>query len=87
MQVLSEDFLLNLASSIEKKVDQTLRMIEKKYAIRSRYLKKKNACIYADINPRTLDKWLAKGLEISKIDGCYRIDTKDIDRFIKKYRI
>lgn len=87
MQVLSEDFSIELASSIEIKVEQTLRDIEKKYAIRSRYLSKKNACIYADIDPKTLDKWLAKGLEISKIDRCYRIDTKHIDEFIEKYKV
>lgn len=87
MQVLSEQFLNVLTYDINQKIEHTLRSIEKQYAIRSRFLSKKNACIYANIAPTTLEKWLAKGLTVSKIDGCYRIDTKDIDEFIKNHQI
>jgi hypothetical protein len=69
------------------KVDSPLRLIEKQYAIRSRFVSKKNACIYANIAPSTLEKWCVKGLPVSKIDGCYRIDTRDIDRFIKQHQL
>lgn len=83
MQILSDQFLENMMNDITTKVDRSLRSIEKKYAIRARYVSKKNACIYANIAPTTLEKWLAKGLAISKIDGCYRIDVQNIDKFIK----
>lgn len=87
MKVLSNEFLDAMMGDVTDKVDQSLQRIEKHYAVRSRHLKKKNACIYADISGQTLEKWLAKGLPVSKIDGCFRIDTKDIDEFIERHRI
>ena len=74
-------------NDITSKVDRSLRLIENQYAVRSRFVSKKNACIYANIAPTTLEKWLAKGLPVSKIDGCYRIDTRDIDKFIKNHQL
>lgn len=87
MQMLSDQFLENMMNNLTSKIDQSLRSIEKQYAIRARYVSKKNACIYANIAPTTLDKWLAKGLAISKIDGCYRIDIQDIDKFIEENKL
>lgn len=87
MDILSKEFLDNIENSITSDIGRVLKVIEKNYAVRSRYLSKKNACKYANIDPKTLDKWLAKGLQISKIDGCFRIDVQHIDDFIAKYRL
>lgn len=87
MQILSDQFIENMMNEITTKVDRSLRSIEKQYAIRARYVSKKNACIYANIASTTLEKWLSKGLPISKIDGCYRIDVKDIDDFIEEHKL
>lgn len=87
MNVFSSEFLSNLEDAILTKIGKLLSRIEKQYAIRSRYVSKKHACIYADIDPKTLDKWFAKGLPVSKIDGCFRVDILQIDEFIEKHRI
>ena len=87
MEILSESFHREIVKTINENLNTSLKKIEREYAIRSRYLSKTNACKYANIDPKTLDKWLAKGLPISKIDGCYRIDTLDIDSFLVKHRI
>ena len=87
MNILSNQFLELIREDISVKVDKTLKSIERNYAVKSRYLNKKNACIYADISPATLDKWLAKGLPITKVDGCFRIDTQEIDKFMIKNRM
>ncbi|MGO3652054.1 hypothetical protein [Vagococcus sp.] len=63
-------------------VDKNLKSIEKNYAVKSRYLNKKNACIYVDISEPTSEKWLVKGLPITKIDGTFRIDMQEIDKFM-----
>lgn len=85
MQVLSDDFLERMMDEVTSKTEKTLREIEKKYAIRSKYLSKTNACIYADISAPTLDNWLAMGLPIAKIGGVFRISTEDLDSFIEKH--
>ena len=87
MQVLSDNFMNKIMDRILIMVDKTLKSIEKNYAVKSRYLNKKNACLYADITPPTLDKWLAKGLPITKIDGTFRIDTQEIDKFMIENRM
>ena len=87
MQVLSDNFMNKIMDKILTMVDKTLKSIEKNYAVKSRYLNKKNACVYADIAPATLDRWLAKGLPITKIDGCFRIDVQEIDKFMIENRI
>lgn len=87
MQILSENFMNNIADKIIKMVDKTLKNIERNYAVKSRYLNKKNACIYADISEPTLEKWLAKGLPITKVDGSFRIDTQEIDKFMIENRM
>lgn len=87
MQVLSDNFMNKIMDKILTMVDKTLKSIEKNYAVKSRYLNKKNACIYADIAPATLDRWLAKGLPITKIDGCFRIDVQEIDKFMIENRV
>ncbi len=87
MQVLSDNFMNKIMDRILTMVDKTLKSIEKNYAVKSRYLNKKNACVYADIAPPTLDKWLAKGLPITKIDGTFRIDTQEIDKFMIENRM
>lgn len=87
MQILSDDFMNKILEDITSMVDKTLKSIEKNYAVKSRYLNKKNACVYADIAPPTLDKWLAKGLPITKIDGTFRIDIQEIDKFMIKNRM
>lgn len=85
MQMLSDEFTEQLMVGIFKKVEKTLVEIEKQYAIRARFLSKKNACIYANITVNTLDKWIAQGLPISKIDGCLRVDIQAIDQFMEKH--
>ena len=50
-------------------VDKTVKNIDKNYAVKSRYFNKKNAFVYADIASAILDRWLAKGLRITKIGG------------------
>lgn len=87
MQVLSDNFMNKIMDKILTMVDKTLKSIEKNYAVKSRYLNKKNACVYADIAPATLDRWLAKGLPITKIDGCFRIDVQEIDKFMIENRV
>lgn len=87
MQVLSDNFMNKIMDKILTMVDKTLKSIEKNYAVKSRYLNKKNACIYADIAPATLDRWIAKGLPITKIDGCFRIDVQEIDKFMIENRV
>lgn len=87
MQILSDGFLEKLYDAILDRVDKLLANIERRYVVRARHLSKKSACIYADISKPTLDKWLAKGLPISKIDGCFRIDSRDIDDFMDKHKI
>lgn len=68
-------------------VAKTLKSIEKNYAVKSRYLNKKNACVYADISEPTLKKWLAKGLPITKVNGTFRIDIQEIDKFMIEKRM
>lgn len=87
MQVLSDNFMNKIMDRILTMVDKTLKSIEKNYAVKSRYLNKKNACVYADISEPTLEKWLAKGLPITKIDGTFRIDTQEIDKFMIENRM
>ncbi|MHC5215238.1 helix-turn-helix domain-containing protein [Enterococcus sp. LJL128] len=87
MQMLSDQFMENMMNEVTSRVDRSLRQIEKEYAIRSKYLSKKNACIYATISPSTLEKWLAKGLPVSKIDRLYMINADDIDEFIAKHKL
>ncbi|MEG0619181.1 MAG: hypothetical protein RR557_07780 [Bacilli bacterium] len=87
MQILSDNFMNKIMDKILTMVDQTLKNIEKKYAVKSRYLSKSKACIYADISAPTLDNWLAKGLPVSKVDGCFRIDTQEIDKFMINSRM
>lgn len=87
MQVLSEAFETMMIEAVMKQVDQAVRDIERKYAVRSQYFNKKNACIYADISAPTLDSWIAMGLSISKINGSYCINRDDLDRFIQKYKM
>lgn len=87
MQVLSDNFMNKIMDKILTMVDKTLKSIEKNYAVKSRYLNKKNACVYADIAPATLDRWIAKGLPITKIDGCFRIDVQEIDKFMIENRV
>lgn len=85
MQILSDDFVEDLSENIMATVEKSLRKIEKEYAVRNKYLSKKNACIYADIVHTTLDTWIARGLPISKIGGCLRIKTDDIDKFMEDH--
>lgn len=87
MQVLSDNFMNKIMDKVLTMVDKTLKSIEKNYAVKSRYLNKKNACVYADIAPATLDRWIAKGLPITKIDGCFRIDVQEIDKFMIENRV
>ena len=87
MQVLSDNFMNKIMDKILTMVDKTLKSIEQNYAVKSRYLNKKNACVYADIAPATLDRWIAKGLPITKIDGCFRIDVQEIDKFMIENRV
>ncbi|MGO2084164.1 helix-turn-helix domain-containing protein [Vagococcus sp.] len=85
MQIISDQFTELLMENITSQVDKSIRLVEKQYAVRSRYLNKQNACVYADISAPTLDKWVAEGLPIAKINKCFRIDTKDIDKFIEEH--
>jgi len=87
MQVVSQDFEDRIFESINKQVDQTVRLIEKKYAVRTEYFSKKNACTYADIEYPTLEKWLRKGLPIAKVGGKYLLKRTDLDEFIEKHLI
>lgn len=87
MKVVSQDFEDMLFGEINKQVAVTLRRIEENYAVRSEYFNKKNACIYADITSPTLDKWIAQGLKIAKINGSYCIKKSDIDEFIENHEI
>lgn len=87
INILSDQFLNLIKEDISKQVNKTLKSIEKNYAVKSRYLNKKNACVYADIAPATLDRWIAKGLPITKIDGCFRIDVQEIDKFMIENRV
>lgn len=87
MQIMSDEFENMVLDSISKQVNDTLRQIENKYAIRSEYFNKKNACIYADITAPTLDKWIAKGLKIARVNGSYCIKKSDLDLFIEKHVI
>lgn len=87
MQILSENFESILIELVGKQVDKSIREIEKRYAIRNRYLNKKNACVYAGISAPTLDSWIALGLPASKINGAYCIDQLDLDKFIEKFKM
>lgn len=87
MQIISKEFEQELIDSVSKQVDQVVRLIEKKYAVRSEYFSKRNACTYADIEYPTLEKWLVKGLPIAKVGGKYLIKRSDLDQFVEKYII
>lgn len=47
---------------------------------------KEQACIYASIGMRTLDRWISEGLLHSKIGGCLRIRYTDLDAFMLSYQ-
>lgn len=85
MQVISKDFERKLLESVNRQVDQTIRLIERKYAVRNEYFSKTNACTYADIEYPTLEKWIKQGLPISKVGGKYLIKRSDLDEFILKH--
>lgn len=87
MEILSPEFETHLVEILTKEVQKMVRVIEENYAIRSQYLNKKNACIYANISAPTLDNWINMGLEVSKINGSYVINTDDLNKFIAKYKI
>lgn len=85
MQIVSQEFEDRIFEAINNQVDKTVRLIEKKYAVRSEYFSKVNACIYADISHPTLEKWLAEGLPIAHIGGKYLVRRSDLDEFIERY--
>lgn len=87
MNLLSEEFLEITANEFMRKVDRTLKNIEKNYAIRAKYLSKTHAAKYADCDVNTLNKWISRGLPVSKIEGCFRISAADIDEFMDKHKI
>lgn len=87
MQLLSNEFEEKIMSEINKQVKKTLLHIENNYAVRTEYFNKKNACIYADVTAPTLDRWIAKGLKIAKINGSYCIKKSDLDEFIEKHTL
>ena len=87
MQILSDNFENVLIELVGRQVDKSIKEIEKKYAIRNRYLNKKNACLYAGISAPTLDEWIKNGLSVSKINGSYCIDQLELDKFIAKFQI
>jgi len=87
MQVLSKDFEDRILNEVSTQVRKAIVQIENNYAVRSEYFNKKNACIYADITAPTLDKWIAKGLEIAKINGSYCIKKTDLDEFIEAHKL
>lgn len=87
MQILSDNFETMLIELVGRQVDKSIKEIEKKYAIRNRYLNKKNACQYAGISAPTLDSWIEQGLSVSKINGSYCIDLIELDKFIEQHRL
>ncbi len=47
---------------------------------------KEQACVYASISGRTLDKRLADGLRHSRVGGCVRIKYTDIDEYLLSHQ-
>ena len=87
MEILNKDFLEYISSNIDRKVDKTLKEIIRMHVVNARYVSKTHACVIADIDTKTLNKWIAKGLPLYKIDGCFRISIDELDEFIKKHEI
>ncbi|WP_373804499.1 DNA-binding protein [Jeotgalibaca porci] len=55
-----------------------------------RYLNQKQACSYANVSPGTLNDWVkSKGLKVILLEenSNPKYDIKDIDEFMKKYKV
>lgn len=87
MNVVSNEFEQHIINEVMRRVDCAVKEIERRYAVRTRYMNLENACIYADVSRPTLNDWLAKGLPVSQIGGAKRIDAYEIDKFIAMHRI
>ena len=87
MNVVSNEFEQHIINEVTHRVDSAVKEIERRYAVRNRYMNLGNACIYADISRPLLNEWLAMGLPVSQIGGVKRIDAYEIDKFMIKHRI
>lgn len=56
--------------------------------IPTRYLNQKQACIYANTSPKTINEWKVLGLRLIFVEGEVhpKYDIKDIDEFLEKYK-
>jgi hypothetical protein len=56
---------------------------------KQRYMNQKEACKYAGVSPKTLNKWIYHGLKIIQIyDGSRTYyDSQDIDEFLSSHKI
>lgn len=76
-------------ASLEKMITDLLE-IHMKNIVRTRYLNQKQACSYAGTSPKTMNKWVSKGLLRQIVfddDSNPKYDLKDIDEFMKKHKI
>ena len=52
-----------------------------------KWLSVKRACLYADVSPNTMRRWINEGLVYaSKTTGEYRVDRESIDDFMNMER-
>ncbi|HDT7522701.1 TPA: hypothetical protein RD477_001305 [Enterococcus faecium] len=73
-----------IAELVEKKQDELIALLEKKYQF-PKYMNKMQAAKYLGVSYNTMmDKYVPAGLKMGIVNGVIRISKEECDRFMKE---
>ncbi|MDK4212308.1 hypothetical protein QJ527_12270 [Enterococcus mundtii] len=79
---ISDADLIFIEKIIKKVIHEVLDTHSTKESF-PKYMNKRQAASYLNCSPKTLDKYISKGLEVMVIDNTHRIDKDDCDKFVE----
>ena len=75
-----------IAELVEKKQDELIALLEKKYQF-PKYMNKMQPAKYLGVSYNTMmDKYVPAGLKMGIVNGVIRISKEECDRFMKEHQ-
>lgn len=80
---------MELTAELKKFILSIVQKLMKSY-VPIRYMNQKQACVYANTSPKTMNQWVEKGLLKQVVfddESNPKYDAKDIDEFMERHKI